>query len=51
VLGRPEVDVAVVGVAAVRQLHEILTSLGPAPDLDWAACALDDARVLTPSLW
>jgi spore coat polysaccharide biosynthesis protein SpsF (cytidylyltransferase family)/aryl-alcohol dehydrogenase-like predicted oxidoreductase len=51
VLAQPEVDVAVVGVAALKQLSEILTSLTPQPDLDWAACALDDARVLTPSLW
>ena len=51
VLAQPEVDIAVVGVAAVKQLSEILSSLAPPPDLDWAACALDDARVLTPSLW
>ena len=51
VLSRPEVDVAVVGVAALRQLDEIMASLAPPPDVDWAACALDDARVLTPPLW
>jgi aryl-alcohol dehydrogenase-like predicted oxidoreductase len=52
VLSRPEVDVAVVGVTAARQLEEILSAMTAAPpQLDWAACALDDARVLTPSLW
>ncbi len=38
-------------IAALKQLGEILAALAPTPDLDWAACALDDARVLTPSLW
>jgi aryl-alcohol dehydrogenase-like predicted oxidoreductase len=52
VLSRPEVDVAVVGVAAARQLEEIFSAMTAAPpELDWAPCALDDARVLTPSLW
>jgi len=51
VLSRPEVDVAVVGVAALKQIDEIMASLAPSPDLDWDACALDDARLLTPSLW
>jgi spore coat polysaccharide biosynthesis protein SpsF (cytidylyltransferase family)/aryl-alcohol dehydrogenase-like predicted oxidoreductase len=52
VLSRPEVDVAVIGVMALRQLEEILAALAaPLPELDWAACALDNARVLTPSLW
>jgi len=52
VLSRPEVDVAVLGVAALAQLEEILAVLTrPLPEMDWAACALDDTRVLTPSLW
>jgi len=52
VLSRPEVDVAVIGVAALRQLDEILAAAAmPAPEMDWGACALEDARVLTPSLW
>ena len=52
VLSRPEVDVAVIGMAALKQLEEILaTVMMPLPELDWAAYALDDARVLTPSLW
>ncbi|HJT44211.1 MAG TPA: aldo/keto reductase [Rhizomicrobium sp.] len=52
VLSRPEVDRAVIGVTALRQLDEIVQSVSaPPPDVDWAACALDDARVLTPSLW
>jgi len=51
-LSRPEVDVAVVGVTAIRQLEEILANLSaPESGIDWAACALDDARILTPSLW
>ena len=52
VLSRPEVNVAVVGVNAARQLDEILAAISmPLPDLDWADCALGDARILTPSLW
>ena len=52
VLSRPEVDVAVTGVTSLRELDEILAAAAaPPPPLDWAACALDDARVLTPSLW
>jgi aryl-alcohol dehydrogenase-like predicted oxidoreductase len=52
VLSRPEVDVAVIGVTARHQLDQILDIIAlPPPDIDWAACALDDARVLTPSLW
>jgi len=52
VLSRPEVDVAVTGVTTLRELEEILAAAAtPLPDMDWAACALDDTRVLTPSLW
>ena len=52
VLSRPEVDVAVMGVTSPRELEEILeAACAPLQPLDWAACALDDARVLTPSLW
>jgi len=52
VLSRSEVDVAVIGVTTQDQLEEILATIAvPPPDIDWAACALDDARVLTPSLW
>jgi aryl-alcohol dehydrogenase-like predicted oxidoreductase len=52
VLSRPEVDVAVVGVAALKHLQEILAAVcEPVPELDWETCALDDARILTPSLW
>jgi aryl-alcohol dehydrogenase-like predicted oxidoreductase len=52
VLSRPEVDVAVIGVNAARQLEEILAAIAvPLPELDWNGCALDDARILTPSLW
>ena len=52
VLSRPEVDAAVVGATSRRELDETLSSArAPLPELDWAACALDDARILTPSLW
>lgn len=52
VLARPEVDVAVVGMTGLRQLKEIIAAaLAPLPDWDWAACALTDERILTPSLW
>jgi aryl-alcohol dehydrogenase-like predicted oxidoreductase len=52
VLSRPEVDVAVVGVTATPQLDEILANLtAPPSNIDWDGCALDDARILTPSLW
>jgi aryl-alcohol dehydrogenase-like predicted oxidoreductase len=53
VLSRPEVDVAVAGVTSLKELEEILAVVGApsSPELDWAACALDDARALTPSLW
>ena len=51
-LSRPEVDVAVVGATSRHELDEILAAArAPRPQLDWAACALDDARILTPSLW
>jgi D-threo-aldose 1-dehydrogenase len=52
VLSRPEIDVAVVGMTGVQQLSEIVSAaLSPLPDMDWQACALQDERVLTPSLW
>jgi spore coat polysaccharide biosynthesis protein SpsF (cytidylyltransferase family)/aryl-alcohol dehydrogenase-like predicted oxidoreductase len=52
VLSRPEVDVAVIGMTAPKQLEEILATVAaPLPQLDWAGCALDDTRMLTPSLW
>jgi aryl-alcohol dehydrogenase-like predicted oxidoreductase len=51
-LGRPEIDVGIVGVTSPAELEEILSAAtGGAPDLDWSACALDDPLVLTPSLW
>lgn len=52
VLSRPEIDVAVVGMTGLEQLREIIsTVLSPLPDMDWPACALEDERILTPSLW
>lgn len=51
-LSRPEVDAALIGVTALKQLEDILGAVTvPAPDFDWSQCALEDARVLTPSLW
>jgi len=52
VLNRCEVDVGIVGVTATKELDEILDAATTSvPDLDLAACALDDPLVLTPSLW
>jgi aryl-alcohol dehydrogenase-like predicted oxidoreductase len=52
VLSRPEVDVAVVGATNRHELDEIFgAARAPLPELDWGTCALDDARILTPSLW
>jgi aryl-alcohol dehydrogenase-like predicted oxidoreductase len=52
VLSRPEIDVALVGVTVPAELDEILTAAAlPLPDLDWAALALDDEMLLTPSRW
>lgn len=52
VLSRPEIDVALVGVTTPAELDEILAASAlPLPDLDWAALALDDETVLTPSRW
>ena len=52
VLSRPEIDVAVVGTTGRGQLGEIISAaLSPLPEMDWQACALDDERILTPSLW
>jgi aryl-alcohol dehydrogenase-like predicted oxidoreductase len=52
VLSRPEVDVAVVGMTALREFEDIIAAvLSPLPALDWQACALQDERILTPSQW
>jgi aryl-alcohol dehydrogenase-like predicted oxidoreductase len=52
VLSRPEIDVGLVGVTSLRELDEILAAAArPLPNGDWAACALADERILTPSLW
>ena len=52
VLSRPEIDVAVVGITGVQQLNEIVSAaLSPVPDMDWGTFALQDERILTPSLW
>ena len=52
VLSRPEIAFGVVGVTSLGELDEILTAAAHSlPDLDWAAMALTDEVVLTPSLW
>ena len=52
VLARPEIAYGVVGVTGVAELDEILAAArSPRPELDWAALALKDEMVLTPSLW
>lgn len=52
VLSRPDIAVGLVGVTSVGELTEILAAAQmPLPALDWAAFALKDGRVLTPSLW
>jgi len=49
---RPEIDVALVGVAEDRQLAEILKTLAAPPtELDWHQLAVDDELLLTPSRW
>jgi aryl-alcohol dehydrogenase-like predicted oxidoreductase len=51
-LSRPEIDMALVGVTARDELDEIVAAAAlPLPGIDWSACALDDERILTPSLW
>ena len=52
VLLRPEIDTALMGVTAQNELDEIVSAAAlPLPAIDWSAFALDDERVLTPSLW
>ena len=52
VRSRAEIGIALVGVTSRGELEEILEAdKRPLPALDWAACALTDEIVLTPSLW
>lgn len=52
VLSRPEVAIGLVGVTGLDELDGILEAAAyPLPALDWDACALNDERILTPSLW
>jgi aryl-alcohol dehydrogenase-like predicted oxidoreductase len=51
-LSQPEIDVALVGVTARSELDGILAAAALPPlQIDWAACALDDETLLTPSRW
>lgn len=52
VLARPEIAIGLVGVTGLEELDDIVAAAAqPLPALDWDACALDDARILTPSRW
>jgi D-threo-aldose 1-dehydrogenase len=52
VLARHEIGFGLVGVTSRKELDEIITAIKlPLPALDWAALALHDEMVLTPSLW
>jgi aryl-alcohol dehydrogenase-like predicted oxidoreductase len=52
VLSRPEIGIGLVGVTGLGEWEQILAAAEePLPDLDWAACALSDDRILTPSRW
>jgi aryl-alcohol dehydrogenase-like predicted oxidoreductase len=52
VLSRPNIAIGLVGVTGLDELDGIVAAAAqPLPALDWDSCALDDARILTPSLW
>ncbi len=52
VLAQQEVDTAIVGVTSRNELSQILAAaVNELPEFDWAACAIDDPVVLTPSCW
>lgn len=52
VLSHPEIAIALVGVTARNELDEVLFAAAhPLPEMDWSACAMEDERILTPSLW
>jgi aryl-alcohol dehydrogenase-like predicted oxidoreductase len=52
VLSRPDVAIGLVGVTALEELDAILAATAqPLPALDWEICALNNERILTPSLW
>jgi aryl-alcohol dehydrogenase-like predicted oxidoreductase len=51
-LSRPEIAAGLVGVTGLDELEEILAAAAkPLPARDWTSFALDDERLLTPSLW
>jgi aryl-alcohol dehydrogenase-like predicted oxidoreductase len=52
-LAQPHIAVALVGVTRRSELDAILVAANSAAPsgFDWAACAVDDPLVLTPSLW
>ena len=52
VLAQPDIAFGLVGVTSARELEEIIAAArARLPSLDWASFALDDEKVLTPSLW
>jgi aryl-alcohol dehydrogenase-like predicted oxidoreductase len=51
-LGRPEIDIGIVGVTTTSELDGILAAATKVPpEIDWSACAIDDPMLLTPSAW
>jgi aryl-alcohol dehydrogenase-like predicted oxidoreductase len=52
VLARPEIAIGVVGVTGLDEMEDIIAAAAaPLPEMDWDACALEDAHILTPSRW
>jgi D-threo-aldose 1-dehydrogenase len=52
VLAEEAVDIAIVGVTSRNELAEIVAaSAQQLAEFDWAACAIDNPLILTPSLW
>lgn len=50
-LGRPELDVVLVGVDGEAHLRQVLAAAAAAKTADFSALAVDDARLLNPALW
>ena len=50
---RYEIDTVLVGVTGMAEMHEVLAAMArlPANRIDFSSCAVDDPRLLNPSLW
>ena len=48
---RPEIDRVLVGVTGITELREIIDASEAPVDADFSALALNDERLLNPSLW